>query len=301
MWFRNLQLYRLIEPFETTSEALDEALNTRHFKPCGGLDSHSQGWVPPAGRDATMLVHVTNGRLMVCLRREDRVLPAAVVREQVEEKAEAIAAAESRPVGRKEKQRIKDEVITDLLPRAFTRSSHIFAYIDPSLGWVVVDSGTAKKAEELLSLLRETLGSLRVKPFAVQQSPRATLTRWLEGRPTTGFGLGDECELKEPVDNGGVMRGRRLDLASNEVRSHLDAGMQVAKLAVEWDDRIACILCDDLGVRRLRFLDLVMDAAADIETEDAIARFDADFALMGAELARFIPALTEALGGLDED
>ncbi|MCB1924174.1 MAG: recombination-associated protein RdgC [Gammaproteobacteria bacterium] len=300
MWFRNLQLYRLIETFEHTPESLHQALSERTFKPCAGLDTYSMGWVAPAGREAIELVHASNGRLMICMRREERILPSTVVREHVEEKAEAIAQAESRPVGRKEKQRLKDEVLVDLLPRAFTRSSHLFAYIDPAAGWVVVDSGTAKKAEDLLSALRETLGSLRVRPLAVANSPAMVMTRWVENTPADGFALGDECELKEPVDNGGVMRGRRIDLASAEVKSHLDAGMQVAKLAVDWQERIGCLLCDDLGIRRLRFLDLVMQEAADIEADDALARFDADFALMGMELARFIPAVVEAFGGLDE-
>ena len=136
MWFRNLQLYRLIEPFEYNPESLHRTLGGRVFKPCAGLDTHSLGWVPPAGREATELVHVADGRIMLCLRREDRILPATVVREHVEERAETIAAAESRPIGRKEKQRIKDEVLTDLLPRAFTRSTHQFAYIDADAGWV---------------------------------------------------------------------------------------------------------------------------------------------------------------------
>jgi recombination associated protein RdgC len=301
MWFRNLQLYRLIEKFEYSPESLHAALSERVFKPCAGLDNYSMGWVPPAGRETTQLAHGCNGRMMVCLRREDRILPATVVREHVEEKAEAIALAESRPVGRKEKQQLKEEVIVDLLPRAFTRSTHMFAYIDPDEGWAVVDAGTAKKAEELLSALRETLGSLRLKPLAVNNAPASVLTGWLENTLPAGFELGDECELKEPVDQGGVMRGRRMDLASAEVKSHLDAGMQVSKLALEWQERIGCILCDDLGIRRLRFLDLVMQEAADVDAEDAVARFDADFALMGMELARFIPAVVEAYGGLDED
>lgn len=300
MWFRNLQLYRLIETFDQTPESLHEALGERAFKPCAGLDTHSLGWVPPAGREATERVHVSDGRIMLCLRREDRILPSAVVREHVEDKAEAIAQAESRPVGRKEKQRIKEEVLVDLLPRAFTRSSHQFAYIDPAAGWVVVDSATPKKAEELLSALRETLGSLRLKPLSVNTAPASVMTRWLEASTAPGFELGDECELKEPVDNGGIMRGRRIDLASAEVRSHLDAGMQVAKLAVEWQERIGCILCEDLGIRRLRFLDLVMNEAAEIDADDALARFDADFALMGMELARFIPAVIDAFGGLED-
>ena len=44
-----------------------------------------------------------------------------------------------------------------------------------------------------------------------------------------------------------------------------------------------------------------MEEAAEVDAEDPVARFDADFALMGMELARFIPSVVEAYGGLDED
>ncbi len=301
MWFRNLQIYRLSETFELTPEELHEALEEKIFKPCGGLDTHSQGWTTPLGKHGDQLVHAGNGRIMLALRREDRILPSSVIREAVDEKVEAIEAAEARPVGRKEKTRIKDEVIVDLLPRAFTKSHRLFAYIDTKNNWIVVDSATPKKAEELLSLLRETLGSLKVKPLAVNQAPAAVLTSWLEQQAPGDFVLLDECELKEPVENGGVIRGRHLDLQSDEVRIHLDAGKQVTKLAIEWNERINCLLCDDLSIKRLRFMDMVMEEAADVAADDAGARFDADFTLMTMELALFIPRYIEIYGGLDED
>jgi recombination associated protein RdgC len=300
MWFRNLLLYRLADGFKIDPRDLGDALASRPFRPCGGLDSHSSGWVPPAGSEATELVHAANGRLMVCLRREDRLLPAAVVREAVDERAAQISEREGRPVGRKERAQLRDEIVVDLLPRAFTRSRRHYAYIDPGLGLVVVDSSSTKQAEELLSVLRETLGSLPVRPIAVQRPPSAVLTRWLEKRPPRGLTLADECELREPVDQGAIVRGRRLDLAAGGVDPHLDNGMQVSRVAIEWQERIGCVVCDDLGIRRLRFLDLVMNEATEIDTDDALARFDADFALMGMELARFIPALLDAFGGLDD-
>jgi recombination associated protein RdgC len=300
MWFRNLQLYRLNDKTTFDSEALAAALAGQTFKPCGGLDTHRSGWAPPAGRDSSALVHVANGRLLICQQRQDRVLPAAVVREALEERVEQLSAREGRPVGRKEKRQLRDEIVTDLLPRAFTRSRFRYAYIDPALQLMVVDSATSGQAEELLAQLRDTLGSLKVAPLAVARSPAKVLTRWLEKRPPRGFTLADECELREPIEQGAIVRGRRVDLSGGDVHAHLDSGMQVSRVAIEWQDRIACVVGDDLVLRRLRFLDIVTNEAAETETDDALARFDADFALMTMELANFIPVVIEAFGGYDD-
>lgn len=298
MWFRNLQIYQLYQEFELSGEALHEQLEADRFTPCGSLQLQSQGWVSPLGRDGQMLTHTSNGCIMICGRREDRLLPAAVVREALADKVADIEAAESRDVGRKEQSRLKDEIIQDLLPRAFTRSSRQYAYIDPKNGWIVVDSTSPKKAEDLIGLLRESLGSLKVRPTQVEQSPSAVMTAWLAQTPATDFVVQDECELREPVEGGSIVRCRRQDLASDEIGVHLEAGKQVAKLAVEWQERLSCVLSDDLSVKRLRFLDLVMEEAGDTQTDDEVARFDADFALMSMELSRFIPAMLQAFGGL---
>ena len=301
MWFRNLQIYQLPEPFTPSAEELHEALLEKIFHPCSGLDTHRIGWSSPLGKVSDQLVHATNGRLMLCMRREDRLLPASVIREAVEEKAEAIEIQETRKVGRKEKSQIKEEVTVDLLPRAFTRSQLSYAYIDVKNNWIIVDANSANKAEEVLGLLRESLGSLRIKPLAVNQSPMSAMTDWVMNSAPADVEISDECELKEPVEKGGVIRIRGVLLASDEVQQHMKSGKQVSKLAFEWQQRLSCVLSDDLSVKRLKFLDLVLDELADTDADDAGARFDADFALMSLELARFIPALGQLLGGVNTD
>jgi recombination associated protein RdgC len=301
MWFRNLQLYRFADDQTFDAETLRAALAQKAFKPCGGLDTHRSGWTPPAGRESLDLVHAAQGKLLVCQKRQDRLLPAGVIREALDEKLEQISERENRPVGRREKRQLRDDVVSQMLPKAFTQSRLRHAYIDPTLGLIVVDASTAKQAEELLSLLRETLGSLKVTPLTVARSPAAVLTGWLEKRPASGFSLADECELREPVDHGAVVRGRRIDLAGGDVEPHVAGGMQVSRIAVEWQDRIACVIGDDLGLRRLRFLDVVLDDITDADSDDELARFDADFVLMVMELGRFIPEVIKAFGGLEDD
>ncbi len=301
MWFRNLQIYLLSETFEASAEELHEALLEKAFKPCQGLDTFRVGWTAPLGKHGDQLVHATNGRLMLCMRREDRILPAAVVRDAVEEKVDEIEAAEARTVGRKEKSEIKEEVIVDFLPRAFTKSSRSYAYIDPQNNWVILDCTTANKAEEILSLIRESLGSFKIKPLAVNNAPSAVMTDWVKNKAPDDLLVEDECELKEPVENGGVIRIRGVDLGSDEVQQHLSSGKVVSKLAIQWQERIACVLVEDLSIKRLKFMDLVMEEAADTAADDEVMRFDADFALMSLEISRFIPALCEYLGGVDKN
>ena len=130
MLFKNLLIYRFTRPFTHSPEELDQQLATKPFAPCGGQDLSSFGWVPPAGGDGELLVHAAQGYLMVCLQRQDKVLPAAVVNEALAERLADIKAREDRVPGKKERTELKDEVIFELLPRAFSRSGRLFAYID---------------------------------------------------------------------------------------------------------------------------------------------------------------------------
>ncbi len=299
MWFKNLQLYRLNGPFDLSPEQLHEQLLTRQSRACGALESATLGWDRPLGREGSLLTHAAGNCIMLCARREEKVLPAAVVREQLGEKIAQLEEAEGRKIRRREKEELKDGIMLELLPQAFSKSTRVFAYIDQRNGWLVVDAVSAKRAEELIGLLRETLGSFPVTPLEVVQSPAAVMTGWLEGQPLpVEFQLGDECELRDPMEDGGIVRCRRQDLTGDEIKAHLKAGKQLVRVALEWHERLALVLAEDLSIRRLKFLDVIQEEAAEAEAEDAVTRFDVDFALMSLELGRFIPRLLELFGGM---
>ena len=261
----------------------------------------SLGWTPPLGRDGKMLTHVTNGNIMICARKEEKVLPAAVVRDFVNDRIAEIENANSRKLSRKEQQSLRDEVIYDLLPKAFTRSTLTYAYIAPVDGWFIVDASSSRKSEELTSLLRQSLGTLSLTFPAVRKSPTVIMTDWLRYGVVPGdFEVENECELREPGEDGSIIRCKRQDLGSDEIRAHLDAGKQASKLALRWEDRLSFILDEDLSIKRLKFEELIQQEAEDVETDDAATRFDADFALMSLELSRFLQRLLEVLGGEEQ-
>jgi recombination associated protein RdgC len=290
MWFKNVRAYRLTQPFDLSPEKLGQQLASRSFVPCSKSQAVAAGWVPPLGEASDELVHAAGGRLLVKLKREEKLLPSTVVREQLDEKIAAIEADQGRKVYRKERLNLKDEIVQDCLPRAFSRSTHIHAYIDVKANWLFVDSASAARAEELLNVLRECIGSFPLLLPQVNNAPTAVMTAWLLHRSLPDdFELGQECELRETGEEGGVVRCRGVDLLSEEVETHLHAGKQVARLALCWDEKISLLLSEDLCLRRLRFADELMKENEDIPEADNAARLDADFALM-----------TDAITGLQQ-
>lgn len=300
MWFKNLQIYRLTRPIDLNAEALAELLAAKPFTPCGNQELSRSGWVPPLGYPHTDLVHVTNGYIMLCLRRQEKVLPAAVVNEALDEQVQGIETEEMRVVGRKERSKLKEEMIFTLLPRALARSTLQFAYIDVAAGRLVVNAASSKRAEELLDHLREAIGSLPVIPLRAKGMPLQVMTDWLlKGISPQGFQLGHECELRDPAEEGAVIRCKQQDLTSTEINSHLKAGMTVTKLGLVWQGGIDCVVDEELAVKRLGFDDVLQEQAEASDAPDAAARFDADFTIMSLELSRFIGGLVQAFGGED--
>ena len=298
MWFRNLQLYRLGQPLDLSPEALNARLLEHAFRGCSRMDMAASGWMPPLGRHSELLVHAADACIMLCLRKGEKLMPASVVNQLLDERVAEIEVAEAREVYRRERRRLKDEIIVDLLPRALTRHTDLYAYIDSRNGLVVVDTPTASKAEDLISQLRTTLGTFKATPLQVNESASGAMTRWLNGAPLpVGFELGDTCELKHPDPAGGQVTIKGQDLSAGEVRNHLNHGKYAVKLALGWKERLSFVLQEDLSIKRLKFEDVIRDAEGDTTAEDFASRFDLDFSLMTLELAAFLPQLLDSLGG----
>jgi len=298
MWFKNLSLFRFSEPFKLTVDELNEALQAGAYRPCGHLDFMSYGWTAPVGQPGEQLVHALNNNFMVCAKKEEKILPASVVNELVRQRQEDLEEQKGVGLNKRERTQLRDDVIHELLPKAFSHSKNTFAYLDVQGGWLLVDSASRKKAEELVSHLRKCVGSLPVVPPATRERPAAIMTRWLvDGGLPSDFSIDDECELRSTDTEGGIVRCRRQDLTVPEVQNHVEAGKEVVKMALTWDERMSFVLGDDLGIKRLKFLDVIQEQATDVEAANDVERFDVDFSILTLELSKFIPRLFQLFGG----
>lgn len=296
MLFRNLTLFRFPSSLRDALDALPERLPEHALKAVGPLELSSRGFVSPFGRGHEALSHRVGNCLLLVLGGEDKILPASVVNEALSARLDAIREQEGRSPGGRERKRLKDEVLTDLLPRAFSKPSRVPAYLDLDANWLVVDTSSRKNAEALVSGVREALGSFPALPVNAESSARALMTGWLAGEALPdGFALGEECELRDPVDSGAIVKCRRQMLDSDEVREHLKVGKQCFQLELVFADRLSFVLGEDLVIRKFKLLDGAVDQLESSEREDVRAELEARFALMSGEFRRLFLVLETAL------
>ena len=296
MFFRNLTLFRFSPSVARSLKDLDAALADHALRACGPLELATRGFVSPFGPDSEVLSHTVGKATLVTLGTEEKLLPSAVINAELGKRLRKEAERRGRPVGGRQRRAIKAEVLDALLPQAFVRPSRLNAWLDSKNGWLVLDTASRKAAETALTALREALGSFPAQPLTAAETPRALMTQWLgSGKLPSGLTLGDECELRDPA-GGAVIRCRKQDLESAEVRAHLKQGKQVFQLGLQFDDRASFVLGEDLVIRKLRFLDVGQDSLDADGRDSAEAELDARFALMTLELERVFEGLEQWFG-----
>lgn len=295
MFFRNLTIFRLVDGWAPTGDDLSEQLARGKFQPCGAMDTKSLGWAPP--RENGALAHSVDRQLLIALRTEQKLLPASVVRKAARARAAQIEEEQGRKVGRKEMREITERVTEELLPRAFTDERQTMVWIDPVNRWMVVD-GTSARADDVIEKLAATLDTVPVLPVRTQISPVSAMTSWLaSGEAPASFSIDRDCELRSPVEEKATVKYARHALEGTEVKHHVEAGKQAVRLAMTFDDRVSFVLTDSFEMRRVAFLDVVVEQVEQQAGENADDAFDADFTIGTGELRRMLPALVAALGG----
>src|SRR3546814_1853223 len=72
---------------------------------------------------------------------------------------------EGRKPGGRARKRLKEDLVHELLPRAFVKPSRTDAVLDLEHGLCIVDSSSRKSAEGVVSEIRNALGSFPALPL----------------------------------------------------------------------------------------------------------------------------------------
>ncbi|WP_272962298.1 recombination-associated protein RdgC [Alcanivorax jadensis] len=305
MWIKNLIVFvgdkdLALSPssiYAISASSLDEVLAENQCQPCGSQTMRTEGFVPPVkGRDE--MVYQVNGFIFFTHQETARLLPSPVIKEMLDEKVEQIQQEEGRKVGRKEKADLKEQIIFELMPRAFTRSRRTSVLIDTEKGRVMVDSASANRAEEVVACLRKAIGSLPVAYPAPDAAPYTSFSNWLRDTKLLpeGFTLGDRCELKGTKDEGASLKCISVDLGQEEYLAHLDTGMVATRVNLAFHDHLELDVNDKLEIKRIKALDLLQENIDAMDADDEVEELQAQIALQGSVLRDAINVLFTHFG-----
>lgn len=305
--FRSAMFYRLTcneMPADLRgTAALNNQLYKRKAREPGTQELTTVGFVSPFGADGMYFERSGNGAIYITIEKAERLLPGTAIRQAVAKKVAEIERAEQRKVYAKEKSRIREEIVHARLPHTFIQKTRISALID--WPYIIVDAASPKKAELLLSLLREALGSLPVRPVTVKAGIEATMTSWVRERdvPRCRLYLGEKFKSSVPCENGESLSGSGVDFEAERIEAILSAGHQVTELALVYANQEGMAtdftLTKNLVLKGIRFDDaLSQQAADDCGDDDSFATFQsATLMLVVHELRGIRGELLQALGG----
>lgn len=297
MNIKNARIYRLSSPLPVTAETLELALAEFKARPLSAQEFTHTGFCQPLHSSIKPLVtQLLNGVLVVAVKATQKLLPAAVINEELQPKIEAAELEKGRPLSRKEKQQLKEELQLSLLPRAFSRSTVTHAYIDMAGQQIIVDTASASKAEDVLALLRKAIGTLPALPWLDNHRLNSQLQLWLQNKSLPAeLTLGHNAQLKAPDEEGAKAAFKDHLLTHDEVQAHLQDKL-VTQLQLSKAEVCTFTMRDDGSITGIKWDDVITSTNDEMGYEDLLARLTADLYLLTTELRRVMAAIQGSVG-----
>ena len=173
--FRNLRFYRVTSPWPDSEAALSEILSGNAFSPCGSFSERSAGWEALGNNEDDPLCRRLNGADLVQLRTQSRVLPAAAIKEALDERLDDFRERMKLEPNRAEIRRLKEETRDKLLPQALVKSERNRACFIHTESLLVIDVGTISKAEWVIDQFRACFDQFYCTPLTFNNSPNSLL------------------------------------------------------------------------------------------------------------------------------
>lgn len=294
MWFSNALIYQY---------ELDESIDLANFlsqdamKPCPPHARFIYGWLPAIAGE---FVHEAAGAALICMGKEERLLPRGVINRILDERMEALEAQRGYPIKRAEKGQMAEDLEFELLPKSFCLQKRTFALLDTVSKRLIINASSANQASQLTSLLRKTVPGISIEPLQHMGNLSVLFAEWITNPASlpANFQLASDCLLFSPDDEKKRFSCKGYELPADEILTLLAQGLAAAEISIVWNERIQFTLTHELTLKRLKCMDYLVDDFSEIrELEEEYEQQDAALTLLSGELRSLMDDL---LAGITE-
>jgi DNA recombination-dependent growth factor C len=264
-------------------------------------------------------IDVNGAALMALIQINERILPAAVIKEKMVERIADIERRDQRKANKKDYAQVKDEAIAALLPKSFIKRTYIpilFVKGRDDVQYALVFTSSAKKADDVMLSLSVALGNSNAAKRRWEPALLSNITfsdiRSALNTLARGETVNEDGSQYVQLHKSLVVKGENKqkvaitekDIGSADVQNLLTAGnYDVAKIGLEFydgdvDASASFSLTDKLifsgvkmaGVKKTKADDEADAAAEALHNVWVVARTAADM----------VSTLVDGLGGLRE-
>ena len=279
MWFKQVQLFQLSKSKHFSFDELTKLVEQLTFEPCLPSMPESAGFVAPVEENEERLVRNINNNFVICVQVEEKILPSSVIRKELGDLVKQIELSESRKLRQKEKMDLKDQVTMTMLPRAFSKLTKVYAYIDNTNHWLILGTTNGKLSDKFISAFKKAITDDVFSPQLVK--PASIMTQWVKDRNyPSSFSIENACLLQDPNNEARMVRCQQQDLFASSIQSLIKDGCEVNQLALTWQDRVTFVLANDFSLRSIQMQDELIEQVKELAPESREQQFDADMLIM---------------------
>ncbi len=281
MWFNNALIYQY-ELDETAN--LAELLSQDVMKPCPPHARFIYGWLPAIAGEFT---HEIAGSSLICMGKEERLLPRGVINRILNERTEVLEAQRGYAIKRAEKAQMAEELEFELLPKSFCVQKRTFALLDSISKRLIVNASSANQASQLTALLRKSVPGIGIEPLQHTENLPLRFSEWITNPDSLpkNFQLASDCLLFSLDDEKKRFNCKGYELPAEEVLTLLSQGLAAAEVSIIWNERIQFTLTQDLTLKRLKCMDYLVDDFNEInKLDEEYEQQDASLTLLTGEL-----------------
>lgn len=280
MWFNNALVFQY--ELEQSTE-LSLALAEEILKPCPPHARFIYGWLPAY---ADELVQEVAGCQLICMGKEERILPRGVIKRTLDERVQAWETQQGRKMKRADKAQLAEELEFELLPKSFCLQKRQYAFLDTIKKRLIVNTASSNQASQLTALLRKSVPGIHIEPIKYDENLALRFANWInhpESLPPV-FQLASDCLLFSLDDEKKRFNCKGYELPADEILTLLSQGMAVSELSLVWNERIQFTLTDDFTLKRIKCLDYLVEEFNEVrQLDEEYEQQDAALTLLSGE------------------